>query len=76
LRTFPADRTPAIGLDPARPGFFWFAGQGGYGIQIAPAAAALGAALLLDKPLPRSVLEEGVVLDTLSPSRFGEECLV
>jgi D-arginine dehydrogenase len=76
LRTFTADRTPAIGLDPATPGFFWFAGQGGYGIQIAPAAAALGAALLLDKPLPRSVLEEGVVLDTLSPSRFGEECLV
>ena len=75
LRTFTADRTPVVGFDPAVPGFFWFVGQGGYGIQIAPAAAALGTALLLDQPLPQSVLDEGIAPEVLSPSRFKQECL-
>jgi D-arginine dehydrogenase len=47
LRTFASDRNPVLGDDPSQPGFFWFAGQGGYGIQIAPALARLGAYLLL-----------------------------
>lgn len=47
LRSFAPDRLPVYGFDPAQPGFFWFAGQGGFGIQTAPAAAKLGAALLL-----------------------------
>jgi D-arginine dehydrogenase len=76
LRTFTADRTPVVGFDPAVAGFFWFAGQGGYGIQIAPATAAIGAALLLDQPLPQSVLDEGITPDMLSPVRFKQECLV
>jgi D-arginine dehydrogenase len=76
LRTFTPDRTPVVGFDPAVPGFFWFAGQGGYGIQIAPATAAMGAALLLDRPLPQSVLDEGITPDMLSPARFRQECLV
>jgi len=46
LRSFAADRAPVYGFDPTVPGFFWFAGQGGFGIQTAPAAALLGAALL------------------------------
>ncbi len=46
LRTFAPDRTPVIGCDPRTDGFFWLAGQGGYGFQTAPAAAALAAALL------------------------------
>ena len=46
LRSFAPDRLPVYGFAPDRPGFFWFAGQGGFGIQTAPAAAALGAALL------------------------------
>jgi D-arginine dehydrogenase len=49
LRTFAPDRLPVYGFDPAAPGFFWCAGQGGFGIQTAPAAAALAAALLLDR---------------------------
>ena len=44
LRTFAPDRTPVIGPDPRTTGFFWLAGQGGYGFQTAPAAAALLAA--------------------------------
>lgn len=47
LRTFAADRLPVIGPDPDQPDFFWCVGQGGWGIQTAPAAADMGAALLL-----------------------------
>ncbi|MFN7173409.1 MAG: NAD(P)/FAD-dependent oxidoreductase [Thermaurantiacus tibetensis] len=47
LRTFAPDRLPVIGPDPGEPAFFWCVGQGGWGIQTAPAASALGAALLL-----------------------------
>jgi len=47
LRSFAPDRIPVYGFAPEVPDFFWFAGQGGFGIQTAPAAARLGAALLL-----------------------------
>ncbi|WP_414901377.1 NAD(P)/FAD-dependent oxidoreductase [Sphingomonas flavalba] len=47
LRSFAPDRLPVYGFDPAVPGFFWCAGQGGFGIQTAPAGAKLAAALLL-----------------------------
>ena len=50
LRSFAPDRVPVYGFDPRQPDFFWCAGQGGFGIQTAPAAAALGAALLLGEP--------------------------
>ena len=45
LRSFVPDRSPVCGFDPAADGFFWLAGQGGYGVQSAPALAALTAAL-------------------------------
>ncbi len=41
LRTFAPDRTPVLGFAPEAEGFFWLAGQGGYGIQTAPAMAEL-----------------------------------
>ncbi len=47
LRSFAPDRLPVYGPDPANPAFFWFAGQGGFGIQTAPAAADLAARLVL-----------------------------
>lgn len=47
LRSFAPDRLPIYGFDPAVSGFFWCAGQGGFGIQTAPAAAKLAASLLL-----------------------------
>jgi D-arginine dehydrogenase len=49
LRSFAPDRLPVYGFDPAAPGFFWCAGQGGFGIQTAPAAARMAAALLLGR---------------------------
>lgn len=51
LRSFAPDRLPVYGFDPAHRGFFWCAGQGGFGIQTAPAAADLAARLVLgDSP--------------------------
>ncbi len=50
LRTFAPDRTQVLGFDPAADGFFWLAGQGGYGIQTAPYIARLARDLLLVRP--------------------------
>ncbi|MDF8332475.1 NAD(P)/FAD-dependent oxidoreductase [Novosphingobium cyanobacteriorum] len=69
LRSFSPDRLPVYGFDPALPGFFWFAGQGGYGIQTAPAAARLGAQLLLG--LDRDALTAGLDPARYSPARFA-----
>ena len=46
LRSFAPDRLPVYGFDVREPRFFWFAGQGGFGIQTAPAAAELAARLI------------------------------
>jgi D-arginine dehydrogenase len=51
LRSFAPDRLPVYGFDPAMPAFFWCAGQGGFGIQTAPAAARMAAALLFGRPV-------------------------
>jgi D-arginine dehydrogenase len=63
LRTFAPDRRPVYGFDPALPGFFWCAGQGGFGIQTAPAAAKLAAALLAGRT-------PDVEAGPYSPARF------
>lgn len=68
LRSFAPDRAPVYGYDGKAPGFFWFAGQGGFGIQTAPAAADIGAALLLDRPLPDVV--RGIDVGRYAPDRF------
>ncbi|MEO5971814.1 MAG: FAD-binding oxidoreductase [Sphingomicrobium sp.] len=47
LRSFAPDRVPVYGFDARVPSFFWCAGQGGFGIQTAPAAAKMAAAVLL-----------------------------
>ncbi|SFP88502.1 NAD(P)/FAD-dependent oxidoreductase [Tranquillimonas alkanivorans] len=66
LRTFAPDNALVIGEDPAAPGFWWLAGQGGYGFQTAPAASALLADLVAGR---QPELETGVVA-ALSPARF------
>ena len=71
LRTFAPDRSPVVGEAPDAPGFFWFVGQGGYGIQMGPALARTGAALALRRPLPADVAALGVTAEALSPSRPG-----
>jgi len=69
LRTFAPDRSPVIGFDDAAPGFFWLAGQGGYGIQTAPAAAALTAALIRDEARPPALADFDPA--AVSPARFS-----
>jgi D-arginine dehydrogenase len=71
LRTFASDRTPVVGFSPRQPGFFWLAGQGGYGIQTAPALSRMAAALALGSPLPADLVEAGVRAADLSPARFA-----
>ena len=66
LRSFAPDRLPVYGMDGTVPGFFWFAGQGGFGIQTAPAAAALAAALLLGDAPPA-----GLDAERYLPRRFA-----
>jgi len=68
LRSFARDRLPLYGFDPVRAGFFWFAGQGGFGIQTAPAAARLGAQLLLG--LNRDDMTAGLDPAIYAPGRF------
>jgi D-arginine dehydrogenase len=68
LRSFAPDRLPVYGFDADVPGFFWFAGQGGFGIQTAPAAAKLGAALLLGRTADAMVA--GIDAERYSAVRF------
>jgi len=69
LRSFAPDRLPVYGFDPHRPGFFWFAGQGGFGIQTAPAAAMIGAALLTGRAADPAVA--AIDASAYAPQRFG-----
>ncbi|MES2753215.1 MAG: FAD-dependent oxidoreductase [Pseudomonadota bacterium] len=68
LRSFAPDRLPVYGFDLVVPGFFWFAGQGGFGIQTAPAAAALAAAQL---GAPASRIAARLDPATYSPKRLN-----
>jgi D-arginine dehydrogenase len=70
LRSFAPDGELVIGWDTARNGFFWLAGQGGYGIQSAAGAAQLAAALWLGVQLPEALRAQGVQAHALEPVRF------
>jgi len=67
LRSFTPDRTPVVGAAPGLPGFYWLAGQGGYGIMTSPALARALAALVLGDPLPADL---GLEPARLAPARF------
>lgn len=71
LRTFAADRVPVAGWAPDRPGFFWLAGQGGYGLQTAPAMAEAVEALLLGRDWPAALAAAGVPRDAITPDRLA-----
>ena len=66
LRTFTADRHPAVGFAADSEGFFWLAGQGGFGLQTSPAMASIVQSLIAgtEWPVPDVALEE------LRPDRF------
>jgi D-arginine dehydrogenase len=71
LRSFVADRSPVVGYDKSTEGFFWLAGQGGYGIQMAPALARVAARLIVGESIPSDMADEGVMEQALSPGRPG-----
>jgi D-arginine dehydrogenase len=72
LRSFVKDRSPVVGYDPDRPGFFWMAALGGYGIQAAPALSRLAASLVLGLKIDPEV--EAYVA-ALSPSRLVSDAI-
>ena len=67
LRSFSPDGSLAIGWDPVNDGFFWCAGQGGYGIQTAPAAGRL-AADLVSRRDPGAA---AAIMGLIDPGRFS-----
>lgn len=73
LRSFVADRSPVIGMDPEREGFFWLAGQGGFGIMTSPGASRAAAGLIANDSLPSDLLALGLTASMLSPTRLRDE---
>ncbi len=73
LRSFVADRTPVAGFDDRVEDFFWLVGQGGYGIQTAPAMGRVAASLATGEGLPADVAALGVTKDMLGPQRLRGE---
>jgi D-arginine dehydrogenase len=71
LRSFVKDKTPVAGFAPEAPGFFWLAGQGGYGIMTSPAMGRVAAALAQGKALPADIAAHGVSAADLAPARFA-----
>jgi D-arginine dehydrogenase len=65
LRTFAPDRGMKFGFDPDAPGFFWCVGQGGMGIQTAPAASLLCASLIRGDALPAKLA--GLTAEDFAP---------
>ena len=72
LRTFTADRVPAAGFAPGSPGFFWLAGQGGFGLQTAPAMAEAVEAMITGTAWPAGLSTFGVEAADLRPERLLE----
>ncbi|HZC37405.1 MAG TPA: FAD-dependent oxidoreductase, partial [Sphingomicrobium sp.] len=69
LRSFTRDRHPAAGFDRDAEGFFWLAGQGGFGLQTSPAMARIAASLIANQPWPVS----DVTAAELDPGRLARQ---
>jgi len=72
LRSFAPDRSPVVGFDPGASGFFWLAGQGGYGMQTSSAMARSAAALIRGEDLPADIKAQNVSAAALSPTRLRQ----
>jgi D-arginine dehydrogenase len=71
LRSFVGDGDLVGGFDAAVSGFFWLAGQGGYGIQTSPAMGETCAEFARDRPMPSHIAAYGLTAEMLSPARPG-----
>ena len=70
LRTFAPDNRPIMGEDPSMTGFWWLAGQGGYGIMMSESLGRSLASLMNEGELPADVRALGATVEAISPSRF------
>ncbi len=70
LRSFAADRAPVAGFDPREPALFWLVGQGGYGIQMAPALARFAAAAIAGRSVPTDIEDQGLAADAIGAGRL------
>jgi D-arginine dehydrogenase len=75
LRTFASDALPVVGPDGTAEGFFWLAGQGGYGIKTAPSLSRVCACLIRGNELPDDLRELGIAASALSPDRLRRQTL-
>ncbi|MFT6645211.1 MAG: D-arginine dehydrogenase [Patiriisocius sp.] len=67
LRTFAPDKSFVIGFDPRATGFFWCAGQGGYGVQSAPGVARLAKQLCLGNDVDNAHID---LVTLVAPDRL------
>lgn len=72
LRSFVADDTPVVGFDSRQPGFFWLAGQGGYGIMMSGPLGRATSELIRHDRLPADLAERGIQPEELSPKRLKD----
>ena len=70
LRTFAPDRSPVVGYDDKVENFFWFVGQGGWGIQTSAGMSRLCEALVTKAGVPEDMVKLGLSEDMVSPKRF------
>ena len=68
LRTFSPDRTPVVGFEPGVDGFFWLVGQGGFGVQTAPALSRHAARLVTGRDFGEPL--DDAVAKALAPDRL------
>ncbi|MGE0502594.1 MAG: NAD(P)/FAD-dependent oxidoreductase [Rhizobiaceae bacterium] len=71
LRTFAPDKAPVVGFSSKADGFFWLAGQGGFGIQTAPALGSLAAELIVAGAAPEGFVAQGLTAEPFAPARLG-----
>lgn len=70
LRSFVSDGLPVVGMDAETDGFFWLAGQGGYGIMTSPAMSRVAAGLITEGRVPDELAARGIARKELSPERL------
>jgi D-arginine dehydrogenase len=70
LRSFVSDGLPVVGFDEKAEGFFWLAGQGGYGIMMAPALAKAAAGLIVVDAMPELLLDADLTKVDIDPQRL------
>lgn len=69
LRSFVSDKSPVAGYSKRVAGFYWLAGQGGYGLQSAPGLARFSCADILGRSIPEEILAQGLQPEMLAPDR-------